>query len=471
MGRYSRRAEGPRKLLTEQQGWERLREMALFEAVQLFLGSERPSDRIGARRCYLALADLFASLDELFLDVESAYLESLGSAAEPHDRARRGFIRLRRAESKRAAAEFLDPGPEGFGFLWTLGRAGIAAQEGRGDEARAILAAAPPPPDDEALALAQVCSYLWRIRCQWEPKGAYGRALSAFQQGDLATGVMALQMLDFAADTMGADPHLFLYALFRRTFAGLVLSVAGDDAASEEAFLAAQAHEHLGGYAEAAELFRRVDRGAGSGSDAAWIFSPYHGRDEAIQVAGVRLGAALYRAGQQADGLETWRRMFAAGDLNALAIATLAAFQLELGASGPLAAPNEAVATSLAAVLEAPTGFGALEETELLASLYPVRVAAVSRLAARVQRRTGSARTAAQLMGHAHRKSSGYRSDFVNPPAFLAELAGVRTDVGEYASAVAVMFELAREYPSARLAYESLKRLYASRTGGDAPPR
>jgi len=33
------------------------------------------------------------------------------------------------------------------------------------------------------------------------------------------------------------------------------------------------------------------------------------------------------------------------------------------------------------------------------------------------------------------------------------------------------MFELAGDYPSARLGYESLKRMYASRTGGEAPPR
>ena len=53
----------------------------------------------------------------------------------------------------------------------------------------------------------------------------------------------------------------------------------------------------------------------------------------------------------------------------------------------------------------------------------------------------------------------------------LQALAWSYADTGQYAPAVAILFELSQAHPSMRLAYESLKRLYASRSGGEAPPR
>jgi hypothetical protein len=74
-------------------------------------------------------------------------------------------------------------------------------------------------------------------------------------------------------------------------------------------------------------------------------------------------------------------------------------------------------------------------------------------------------------MERAHRKATGFRPDFVNDPAFLVDLSRAYAEAGDYAPAVAVLFELSRQYPSVRLAYESLKRLYAAHTGGETQPR
>jgi hypothetical protein len=94
-----------------------------------------------------------------------------------------------------------------------------------------------------------------------------------------------------------------------------------------------------------------------------------------------------------------------------------------------------------------------------------------ARWAARALWGLGEDPRARDVLEQAHRKSSGYRPDFVNQPGFLVDLARGRERVGEYAPAVAVLFELAADDPSVRIAYESLKRLYASHTGGEVPPR
>jgi tetratricopeptide (TPR) repeat protein len=448
-----------------------LRAMALLEAVQQFVDSQQLSDRIGAGRSYLALADLFAALDRLLLEAESAYLDSLGDEAGAAQRARRGFVRLRQGEVERAGIEFDGPAPQGFEFLWGLGRAGVAALGGRESEAREWAESSSPSADEVAPTLASVCCDAWGLVCSYEAVGPYGRALRAFGRGDLAGGIMALQMLDFTSSGWGPDPDLFLYRLLRRGFAALALGAAGDAVSGEEAFLAARASDHLGDYEGAAERYRRVGVSQTNEADAAWIFSSYHGRDEAAQVAEILCGAALFRAGREAEALAVWRRSVAAEDLGTVARATLAALQGELGVNEPLESPDRAIEASLAAVRDAPGAFPAGETAELLASIYPVRLAAVSRLAARVYERRGEVQKAVEVMERAHRKSEGYRPDFINPPAFLVDFARARMEAGEYASAVAVMFELARERPSTRPAYESLKRLYASRAGGEVPPR
>ncbi|MBE0617607.1 MAG: hypothetical protein IH608_06750, partial [Proteobacteria bacterium] len=117
MGRYSRRDAGLAALLAGQPGWARYRDMALFDALQFFAGSEKPGDRLGAARSYLSLADLFATLDGLFLEVEAAYLEGLGAGAGSAQRARRAYVRLRLRDLPGARAEFDAPPPEGQDFL------------------------------------------------------------------------------------------------------------------------------------------------------------------------------------------------------------------------------------------------------------------------------------------------------------------------------------------------------------------
>jgi len=469
MGRYSRKDPAFAALLSGHPGWAHYRDMALLEALQFFAGSEKAADRLGAARSYLALADLFEALDGLFLEAESGYLEALGARAVGPERARRAYVRLRLRDLAGARAEFDAPAPEGQGFFWGLGRAGVAALEGDGAAAEALRVRAPAPGSEGERVFGEVGCFLWGLPWEGGGRGPYGQAIGAFRRGDLTTGVLSLQMLEFKAGDTGADAGLFLYPLLRRAFAGLALAVVGGGTGPEDAFLAGAAQEHLGEWPAAAQAYGRAAAGSGPGQAAAWLFSPLHGTAEAAEVARVAAGTALYRAGKKADGVQAWRDALAASP-GPFALALLAAAQAESGALEPLGAPEKTAAAAVAAVTAAPAAFQG-EGAEHLLALYPARLAAVSRLAARVERRRGERRRAADLLDRAHSKTAGYRSGFVNPPAYLADLARESAAAGEYASAVAVLFELAGENPSARLAYESLKRLYASRTGGEAPPR
>ncbi len=470
MGRYSRRDAGLAALLASHPGWSHYRDMDLLEGLQFFAGSPKAADVLGAARSYLALADLFGALDGLFLEVEAAYLDGLGARAGGPERARRAHVRLRLGDLAGARAEFDAPAPEGQVYPWALGRAGVAALGGDAPGAEALRARLPAPGSDGERNLGEAACYLWGLPGAGGGRGPYGQAVAAFRTGDLTGGILSLQMLDLQGGQAGADPGLFLYPLLRRAFAGLALAALGDAAAPDEAFLAGLAREHRGEWPAAAQAFDRAARGSGPGQDAAWLFSPLHGAGEAAEVARVAAAGARYRAGERAGALQAWRAALAAPP-GPLALAWLAASQAELASPAPLDDPTRSAAAALAAVAAAPAAFQGEGAEQLVSLLYPARLAAVSRLAARVERRLGDRRRAADLLDRAHSKASGYRSNFVNPPAFLADLAREDAAAGNYATAVAVMFALAGDNPSARLAYESLKRLYASRSGGEAPPR
>ncbi len=470
MGRFAQKDEGLRKLLEGQPAWALLRDMALLEAIQAFSSSDRPADRVGAARSCLAMADLFAAADGLFLEAEAAYLEALGAGADSGDRVRRAFVRLRLRDLAAAGADFAGPPPDGARFLWAVGSAGVKALEGKTEEARATMAAAPKPGSDGEVALAQVGCFLWGVPWEGTDKGPYGQALAAFHGGDLATGVMALDLLDFESSGRGAEPGLFLYPLFRRAFAGLAAAAAegGDGVAA--LFLAGRAREHLGEWGAAAESYRRASEGSGNGAPGI-LFSPFYDLSEMARVARVLRGGALYRSGRPADAVELWRGVVAQDAPGALVLASLAAIQARLGATEPLGAPGNSAAAAVAASLAVAAGVEGAKGAEAVVSLHAAREAAVGQRAAEVYRGAREGRRAADLLERLHVKSTGYRASFVNPPDYLVDLARSYAAAGEYAPAVAVMFELAGEYPSLRFGYESLKRLYASRTGGDAPPR
>ncbi|HSH69814.1 MAG TPA: hypothetical protein VK997_07840, partial [Deferrisomatales bacterium] len=268
----------------------------------------------------------------------------------------------------------------------------------------------------------------------------YDEGLAAFRAGDLAGGVLTLQMLEFSSVGDGPGPELFLYQLLERAFASLALgSLEGIDGPAAQ-FLGAVAQGHRDGGAAAGALYRRAAASAERADPAALLFSPFTGGAELQAVARVRAG------NPPADG---------AGPLEALAGAhTSAAVEAALG--------------QLAVTPTLPDGGDA---ATALAELYAARKTAGARWAARMLWELGEDQRARDALEKAHRKSSGYRPNFVNSPGFLVDLARSRQRVGEYAPAVAVLFELAAEDPSVRIAYESLKRLYASHAGGEVPPR
>ncbi len=469
MGRYARREEGLRALLTAHEGWKAYREMTLFEALTFFEGGSAEADRLGAARAHLALAELFHALDRLFLETEATYLGSPEGVRAPEDAGRLGLVLLRRGEHKKAASVFDRPAPEGLQSVWAVGRAGILAQEGRVAEAReAVAAAAPHSAEDRVLAL--VACHLWGVPWDEGASGVYPEAVASFRRGDLAAGVMALQMLEFASDGVGADPELFVYPLMERAFGGLALAALEGLESPGAHFHRGRARSFVGDLAGAADSFAATAPGTEGAGDAAWLFSPYVGPGEAVGVAAVLGGRALYRLGRRQEALELWRGALR-DQPGPLVRATLAACQAVAGVSEPLGDSVKTAEAALAEVEESLAGLPGDDETALLVELYPARVAAVARLVGRVLRRAGHRDRALEVLEGAHRKSSGYRPDFVNPPSYLAEIALAYSDTGQYSSAVGVLFELASEYPSGRLAYESAKRLYASRSGGAAPPR
>jgi tetratricopeptide (TPR) repeat protein len=423
MGRYSRRDEGLRVLLSSQEGWGKYRDMALFEAAGLFKGGAAEADHIGAARSYLALADTFAALDELFLGVEVGYFEALASGASAGERAR-----MEAARQRQTAAGAQGPDP------------------------------------------AAVEKQVRNLSGKSAGRGAYARAAQALVEGAPAEALAALQRLEVTRVSRAAGPDLFAYLLYRRACAGLALQALGKTGTPETAFLAGLAREHLGDDAGAAVQYAAAEEGKGTGADAAWLFSPCLGAGEAARLAAVRRGAILQRAGRPAEALAAWQRAVQ-GAPGPLVTAMLADCQVRSGASKPLDDPAGAVETAVAQAAGVPALLRPGGPDDLLPSIYPVRVAAVSRAAADALRRTGKGRRTQDVMERAHRKATGFRPDFVNDPAFLVDLSRAYAEAGDYAPAVAVLFELSRQYPSVRLAYESLKRLYAAHTGGETQPR
>lgn len=461
MGRYARKDPEIARLLSGGDGWRALRDMRLYDAIQVF--SAAPPGP-GLVRTYQAFSDLYGAMDDLFLETEHLYL----SRAPSGDRAlveRRGWVALRRGDLAEARAVFGAEGSRPRSYPAALARAGIAFWQGDMDRVRVLARQAPPPQTETDKVLGLVACYLWGVPCPTGDRSPYGQALDAFRQGDLASGVLALEMIDFnrVGDGPGAD--LFLYELLQRGFGGLAANGAGQ---IPSPYWAGRGFEAQGRWDKAAASYV-ADRTDGSGP-APWLFSPVHGGQEAAELGRVRAGAALFRAGRRAEGLALWRKV-AGGDPTPLTLAVLAGFQAELGLSEPLGDPVESARAAVRAVERLPERLPPGPESAAVAELYAVRRAEVARWAARALWARGLDSEALQVLDAAHQKGQGAHPDFRNPPAFLADLARAYARAGQFAPAVAILFDLTREYPSARLAYESMKRLYASRSGGGVPPR
>jgi hypothetical protein len=282
---------------------------------------------------------------------------------------------------------------------------------------------------------------------------------------------MALQRAFSWTPSRVPAPDLFAYLLLRRAHALEALSALGEPNSAEAAFLAGRALEHLGEATASAAMYERAAGPAAPG-DAAWLFSPILGTQEAARLSWARRGELLGASSQKGEREALWgRALTEEGGGSLLATAAVAAAQARQGAEKPFANPaaaaEEALVAAAGLAAQLPTG----ERDNLLSALYPARVAAVAQSAAAIHLMAGRPRRALDLLEQAHRKAAGYRPDFVNRPAFIVDLARAYAAAGEYAPAVAALFEMSRRYPESRLAYESLKRLYAARAGGGSQPR
>lgn len=469
LGRYGKHDEAIKTLLTEQEGWLRYRDMDLFEAIRLFSETKNVSDRIGLARAYLEMARTFERLDRLFLGVETSYLVSRDQKVTGAQRARLGFVVLRRGELARAQEIFGQPAPKGQERVWSLGHAGIALARKDSQAAAPLLKGLCAAADEDGAQLVRVATTLWGVPQRCSGDGYYIQALDAIEGEDLFGGVVALQMMDHASARDDAGPDLYLYPLLERIFARLALETVESLEQPQAAYLKGLALLHMGTHDAAVEAFEAA---AVSGEPLIemHLFGPLLDGREVTELARFQQGVALSKAGKGQPAQEAWSRVDQSGD-QAVALTTLAAAQRARGLDAPLSSPEQAAALAREATKALRQSAAALEGGEEISVLLSAREAEVARLGARIALRDAKAQDALDLIDGVHRKRKGYRPDFVNPPSFMVELSQAYAETGQYAPAVEILFELSHEVPSSRLGYESLKRLYASRSGGEAPPR
>lgn len=273
--------------------------------------------------------------------------------------------------------------------------------------------------------------------------GPVGQAVVALDKGEPGRALAALAGIDLGQPGSGAGPELAYYPLLRRAFGALAARALREPASAAEAFLAGRAAEHRGDRAGAEAWY---GRGAG-GTDGLppFLFSPFLDAADLAEVGAVRRAGAL---GLRPEG---WAGVGALARAEALILLP------------DLAVEEETVVGS--------GEFGEGDPAVAMAALYSARTAAVAQRLARAHWVRGSDDRALEVLEGARRRGAGARPDFRNPPAFLADLARGYARTGAYAPAVAVLFDLSARFRSATLCYESLKRLYAFRSGGEVPPR
>jgi len=473
MGRYAGQDEKLGQMLSAQEGWFHLRDMDLFSAMEDFEGSAEQGYRIGSARTYLELMDFFKSLDSFSLDMEFRFLASLGDGATPDQSLRRAFILLRKEDAAGAMAALATVGEEKNRYLSALGNFWAKTLEGKSSAEKF-----PPdnlrPADENERLIGKIVCFLAKLPCA-ESKGdsPYDLAMSDLNEGRPKASFLAMQMLDFSSDNGGVHPRLFNYPMLNRCLAEMTLDVLGTSGGTSDsgqtAFLAARAHEYLGNFLKAAALYQQAGSAVWDAGDEMWVFSPYHGPEEASVLAGVYRGGALIRGGRKEEGLEVWKSLEPSALSGSLAVA-LAGLKAELNVPES-ADGGQSPTASLDEMRNAASMLSAGEEGEVLYLLYSARIAAASRMAAKFFLLKGNPAKALDVISQAHYKTAGYKPSFGNTPAFMADLARIYASAGQFAVAGAITFELEKSFPAARTAQDSLKRLYGQRAGGEAPPR
>ncbi len=433
MGAFGRRDPAVATLLGGV-GWMPLRDMDLEEAGAAFAGDPEPGPRVALARVYLYLADLAEALDGAFLDAEAQYLRAAEGEA-----GRRAVVAWRRGSLEEARAAAAGSGSQGSALA--VVRAALAVPPGRSW-------VGPNPATAEEAEFAVGIGYLVGLTGVPGSPGPIGQAVAALEREEPGRALAALAKLDLTRLGSGTGPELVYYPLVRRAYGALAARALRVPEGPAAAFLAANAAEHRGDRARAAELYAATEDG-GDPLEA-FVFSPFLDAADLAEVGAVRRAGTL---GQ--DPGEKGR----VGDL---ARAEAVRIRAELGLGAAVGEPVRGIA---------PGAFGDGEEGAAVAALYGARAAAVARSLARAHWARKQDDQALDVLEVARRRGAGARPDFRNPPAFLADLGRGYARTGAYAPAVGVLFDLSARFRPATLCYESLKRLYAFRSGGEVPPR
>lgn len=472
IGRFAGKDESIRKFLGDGEAWAKYRDMELFEAIRFFTMEDDPAHRVATARSCLELACTFENLDSFFLDVETQYLDDLGMSATPGQKARLGLCQLRKGKPEKAKEIFNGQTPRNAKFFWALGKAGIKALSGGNGLGKDELKSLSDMATKETRALLRVAAYSWGRDLQLADTGYYGQALQALSGGDLFGGMVALQMVERPASADDPGPDLYLYYLLKHVFARMAADAVKGIELSEAAIIRGKALMILGDFEAAEKAFASAKtlKTEGDVTDALLLYGSEVDVKEARNVALIYQGLALVKAKKAEEGKKLWAEAAASGS-GSFEKALLAAEQAREGIAAPLADPGKETLAALSEQTELQKLALKMKGGETARKLLEARTTKLALSAAAVARASGRTRDALNLIDSAHAKKQGYKPSFVNPPSFLVDLSRAYAETGEFAPAVEIMFELSNQFSSSRAAYESLKRLYASTTGGEAPPR
>lgn len=473
VGRYSRRDDDIKKMISSSEGWMKFRDMDLFESIRFFSSSTDAASRIGAARSHLELAEAFDALDGFFLDVETQYLDEIGMAATQGQRARLGFCFIRRGKINRAKEVFGVEPVKDRKLHWALGRMAMSLASGQKADPREELKKLADGASKDNKAFIKVFAFANGIDVPLKDAGYYGQALAAMKDGDLFGSMVALQMLDNAGNAGEPGADIYLYYLLRQVFARMAVEAVRGIDGVEAAYLLGQAKLYLGEYDEAAAAFEKAGSGRENpaASVAARLFGPEVDGGEVRGLADVYAGLARYRQKKNEEAAKLWKDAAQKSASSDFILARLAAVTAEAGVAGVGMNPDKVSASALLSANDLGNRAAKMKGGDMAVKLIDARVGRVARDAAAVARKSGRQKDALDALMQAHVKRQGNKPSFFNTPSFFVDLARAYAENGEFAPAVEILFELSNQYSSSRMAYESLKRLYASTTGGEAPPR
>lgn len=473
IGRYAQKDESIRKVIGANEGWAKFREMDLYEAIRFFSMVTDQASRIGAARSYVELAKSYGALEDFFVDIETQYLDELGMQATAGQRARLGFCHLLRGKTQKAKEIFSAESPKDRRFHWSVGRLGVAHESGQKVDMESELKKLAESASKEQRTFLKVAAHAWGHDIPVKDTAYYGQSIQAMKDGDLFGALVALQMMDNPGNHGEPGPELYLYALLRQVFSKMAVESVKGMEGIDAYFVSGQAKLLLGDYEGAAADFALASKALENPSTvvATRVFGAEIDEAEMVGLARVNEGLAKFKAGKVEEAKRVWIEFAATPNAGRFELSRLAAAvaDAKVGILPEVVAkmPGEAVgevATLTASALRLPGG-------DTAAKLLDTRGARIARDAALVARTGQRYGEALDVLDQAHIKRQGNRPSFANPPTFMVDLARAYAETGEFAPAVEILFELSRQYPSSRMAYESLKRLYASTTGGEAPPR